>query len=67
LLLHDLRSFNKLEGYWTFTKGGADPEFNSVLIDNAISSVELMKNTDSLTTIVKQKKAFEGGYKGAKY
>jgi hypothetical protein len=41
-------------------------EFNSRLIDNAITSVELMKNTlDSLTAIIKQKrKLFKGEYKG---
>jgi hypothetical protein len=39
--------------------GDSDPEFNSRLIDNAITSVELMKNTlDSLTTIIKQKESF---------
>jgi signal transduction histidine kinase len=42
----------------------SDPEFNSRLIDNAITSVELMKNTlDSLTTIIKQRKAFQRRYK----
>lgn len=58
---HDLRSpLTNLEGLLDLLKkGDADPEFNSMLIDNASSSVELMKSTmDSLTTIVKQKESF---------
>jgi signal transduction histidine kinase len=58
---HDLRSpLTNLEGLLDLLqKDGADPEFNSVLIENAISSVELMKDTiDSLTTIIKQKESF---------
>jgi signal transduction histidine kinase len=58
---HDLRSpLTNLEGLLDLLQNeGADPEFNSVLIDNAISSVELMKNTiDSLTAIIKQKESF---------
>ena len=58
---HDLRSpLTNLEGLLDLLKkGDAEPEFNSMLIDNASSSVELMKNTiDSLTTIVKQKESF---------
>ena len=58
---HDLRSpLTNLEGLLDLLqKDGADIEFNSVLIENAISSVELMKDTiDSLTTIIKQKESF---------
>jgi signal transduction histidine kinase len=58
---HDLRSpLTNLEGLLDLLQNGdSDPEFNAALIDNAISSVELMKNTiDSLTTIVKQKESF---------
>jgi signal transduction histidine kinase len=58
---HDLRSpLTNLEGLLEILqKGDADPEFNTLLINNASSSVELMKNTlDSLTTIIKQKESF---------
>jgi signal transduction histidine kinase len=58
---HDLRSpLTNLEGLLDLLQNGdADPEFNSMLIDNAKSSVELMKNTmDSLTTIIRQKESF---------
>jgi signal transduction histidine kinase len=58
---HDLRSpLTNLEGLLeVLQKGDAGPEFNTLLINNASSSVELMKNTlDSLTTIIKQKESF---------
>ncbi|MEZ7505131.1 ATP-binding protein [Flavobacterium sp. Arc2] len=58
---HDLRSpLTNLEGLLDLLKQeDKDPELTSLLIDNASTSVELMKNTiDSLTTIVKQKESF---------
>jgi signal transduction histidine kinase len=58
---HDLRSpLTNMEGLLDLLQNGnSDPEFKSRLIDNAISSVVLMKNTlDSLTTIIKQKESF---------
>jgi hypothetical protein len=42
LIAHDLRSpLTNMEGLLPFAKWGFDPEFNSRLIDNAITSVEL--------------------------
>jgi signal transduction histidine kinase len=61
---HDLRSpLTNMEGLLDLLQDGdSDPEFKSRLIDNAISSVALMKNTlDSLTTIIKQKESFSKG------
>lgn len=61
---HDLRSpLTNLEGLLDLLqKGDAGPELNSLLISNASSSVELMKNTlDSLVTIIKQKESFSKG------
>lgn len=61
---HDLRSpLTNMEGLLDLLQNGdSDPEFKSRLIDNAISSVALMKNTlDSLTTIIKQKESFSKG------
>jgi len=58
---HDLRSpLTNLEGLLNLLKQeNTDAELNSLLIDSASTSVELMKNTiDSLTTIVKQKESF---------
>ncbi|SDZ86493.1 Signal transduction histidine kinase [Flavobacterium gillisiae] len=58
---HDLRSpLTNLEGLLDLLQNGDDgPEFKSLLIENASSSVELMKNTiDSLTTIIRQKESF---------
>ncbi|MFT7396529.1 MAG: signal transduction histidine kinase, partial [Flavobacterium sp.] len=61
---HDLRSpLTNMEGLLDLLQNGdSDPEFKSRLIDNAISSVALMKKTlDSLTTIIKQKESFSKG------
>lgn len=58
---HDLRSpLTNLEGLLDLLQNeDTDSDLQSLLLENAATSVELMKNTiDSLTTIVKQRESF---------